>query len=153
MITGARSNYALGQDFRIFSFLSKWNREEKAPRNAFLFQSGIAFLLILLGSLTRSGFVTMVEYTAPVFWFFFLLAGVTLFVLRFKEPHKFRPFNVPLYPTVPVLFCLSAAYMLHSSLSYTGVGALIGICVLLAGIPFLFIKTRIIKRRNNNEKS
>ncbi|HEX2869334.1 MAG TPA: amino acid permease [Ignavibacteriales bacterium] len=140
MITGARTNYALGQDFRFFGFLSRWGSNEKSPKNAFLFQSAMAFLLILLGTLTRSGFVTMVEYTAPVFWFFFLLAGITLFVLRYKEPDKPRPFRVPLYPVVPLLFCLSAAYMLHSSLSYTGIGALIGVCVLIAGIPFLFIK-------------
>lgn len=140
MITGARTNYALGRDFSTFRFLSKWNSNEKSPKNAFLFQSGIAFILIILGSLTRNGFVTMVEYTAPVFWLFFLLVGVTLFILRYKNPNTFRPFSVPLYPVVPVMFCLSAAYMLHSSLSYTGIGALIGICVLFAGIPFLFIK-------------
>ncbi|MGE5352309.1 MAG: APC family permease [Acidobacteriota bacterium] len=139
MITGARTNYALGRDFSAFRFLSKWNSDQNAPRNAYLFQSGIAFLLIILGSLTRSGFVTMVEYTAPVFWFFFLLVGVTLFILRYKNPNTFRPFSVPVYPVVPVMFCLSAAYMLYSSLSYTGLGALIGICVLFAGIPFLFI--------------
>ncbi|MCU7494053.1 MAG: amino acid permease [Ignavibacteria bacterium] len=151
MITGARTNYALGQDFRFFRFLARWSPDEKSPKNAFLFQSAIALLLIVLGSLTRSGFVTMVEYTAPVFWFFFLLAGITLFILRYKEPHKFRPFTVPLYPLVPILFCLSAAYMLHSSLSYTGIGALIGVCVLLAGIPFLFIKNDTTEKKEEQK--
>ena len=40
------------------------------------------------GRLTRRGFETMVEYTAPVFWFFFLLAGVSLLVLRRREPRR-----------------------------------------------------------------
>lgn len=152
MITGARTNYALGQDLRIFGFLSRWDENQNAPKNAFLFQSAIAFLLIILGTATRSGFVTMVEYTAPVFWLFFLLVGITLFILRRKEPKRFRPFTVPLFPVIPVLFCLSAAYMLHSSLAYTGIGALIGIIVLIAGIPFLFSKDRETeKRRKNNE--
>ena len=33
-------------------------------------------------SFTRKGFETAVEYTAPVFWFFFLLVGISLFVLQ-----------------------------------------------------------------------
>jgi hypothetical protein len=37
----------------------------------------------------------------------------------------------------PVLFCLICAYLLYSSLVYTGYGALVGIAVLLAGIPLL----------------
>jgi basic amino acid/polyamine antiporter, APA family len=143
MITGARTNYALGQDFKNFRFLSKWNENESAPLNAFLFQSGIALLLIALGTATRSGFITMVEYTAPVFWLFFLLVGISLFILRRKEPGRERPFKVPLYPIIPLLFCITAAYMLYSSLVYTGIGALIGVIVLVAGIPFILIKKSI----------
>lgn len=138
MITGARTNYALGNDFNKFRFLSRWNETDKAPVNAFFLQTGIALSLIFLGTFTRSGFVTMVEYTAPVFWFFFLMVGISLFVLRRKDPDTFRPFVVPLYPLTPVLFCTAAVYMLYSSLAYTGIGALIGVMVLLAGVPFLF---------------
>jgi len=140
MITGARSNYALGNDFKTFKFLSRWKEDEPAPVYSFVFQSCIALLLIALGTVTRNGFVTMVEYTAPVFWFFFLLIGISLIILRIKEPEKARPFRVPLYPFVPVLFCIAAAYMLYSSLVYTGVGALIGIAVLISGLPFLLLK-------------
>src|SRR5690606_7198654 len=137
MITGSRTNYAIGQDFRIFHFLSKWNDKGSTPVNAFLFQSLIALLLIALGTATRSGFITMVEYTAPVFWFFFLLVGISLFILRKKEQERHRPFLVPLYPLIPFLFFISAGYMLYSSLVYTGIGAVIGVLVLLCGLPFL----------------
>jgi basic amino acid/polyamine antiporter, APA family len=140
MITGARTNYALGEDFHHFRFLSKWN--SLAPANAYLFQAGVALILILVGSFTRSGFITMVEFTAPVFWFFFLLVGVSVFILRWKDPHRNRPFTVPLYPFVPLIFCATAIFMLHSSLVYTGIGALIGVLVLLTGIPFIFFNKR-----------
>lgn len=142
MITGARTNFALGQDFKKFNFLSKWNENDGTPVNAFLFQSAIALFLIVLGTATRSGFVTMVEYTAPVFWFFFLLVGISLFVLRKKEPDIVRPFYVPVYPLVPILFCLAALFMLYSSLNYTGIGAFIGVAVLIAGIPILFFSLK-----------
>jgi amino acid transporter len=137
MITGARTNYALGMDFRTFSFLS--HLKKGFSLNAFLFQSAIALALVGFGSFARNSFVTMVEYTAPVFWLFFLLVGISLFVLRHKEANIYRPFLVPLYPVIPVIFCLAAAYMLYSSLAYTGGGALTGLIVLCAGVLFLFI--------------
>jgi basic amino acid/polyamine antiporter, APA family len=137
--TGARSIYALGQDYRPLSFLGRWRAVGNTPANALLMQGGIALLLVLLGAWARNGFVTMVEYTAPVFWFFFLLVGLSLFVLRTQEPERLRPFRVPLYPLTPLIFCISCVYMLHSSLAYTGPGAVIGVGVLVAGVPLLFL--------------
>jgi len=32
----------------------------------------------------------MVEYTAPVFWFFILMVGISIFVLRYKNPDLSR---------------------------------------------------------------
>lgn len=146
IITGARTNYSLGRDFRAFRILGKWADGTNVPMNALLLQCGIALLLVLLGTVTRSGFSTMVEYTAPVFWFFFLLVGVSLFILRKKDPARARPFRVPLYPATPVVFCLFSAYMLQSSFAYAGVGALAGIGVLAAGIPFMFMALRSEKK-------
>jgi amino acid transporter len=100
-------------------------------------QGAVALVLVLFGLLTREGFTTIVEFTAPVFWLFFLLTGISLFVLRVKEPAVKRPFRVPLYPLTPLIFCVSSLYMLWSSLAYTGVGALAGVLILLAGVPLL----------------
>lgn len=137
--TGARSIYALGQDYRPLSFLGRWQGGRNTPANALLVQGSIALLLVLLGAWARDGFVTMVEYTAPVFWFFFLLVGLSVFVLRTQEPERLRPFHVPLYPVTPLIFCVTCVYMLHSSLAYTGPGAIVGVGVLLAGVPLLFV--------------
>lgn len=139
IFTGARTNYALGQDFSIFTFLGSRGNRLSTPTNALLVQSAITLFLVFLGTLTltRQGFETMVDYTAPVFWFFFLLSGVSLFVLRIREPEVPRPFRVPFYPLTPILFCAICAYLLYASIAYTGVGALVGVVVVLAGIPLL----------------
>jgi amino acid transporter len=105
-------------------------------------QGAVALLLVLLGTASRHGFSTMVEYTAPVFWLFFLLTGISLFVLRRKDRGIARPFPVPLYPVTPILFCAMCAYLLYSSLAYTGWGALVGAGVLLLGLPLLLIARR-----------
>lgn len=137
IFTGARTNYALGQDFRLFAFLGRWSDRTNTPPNALLVQGVITLALVLLGTLTRNGFETMVDYTAPVFWFFFLLSGISLFVLRRREPEIPRPFRVPGYPLIPLLFCGICGYLLYSSLAYTGIGALVGVAVLLVGAPLL----------------
>lgn len=147
IFTGARTNYALGRDFPVFSALGKWNETTSSPVNAFVAQGLISLALISLGLVTRSGFETIVEYTAPVFWFFLLLVGIALFVLRKKEPHRERPFRVPLYPLTPIIFCLSSAYLLYSSLVYTGLGALVGIGVLMVGVLLLLALPYIGKRK------
>jgi amino acid transporter len=133
IFTGARTNYALGRDFPVFAPLGKWSAGADAPINAFIVQGIIALALVGLGMWTREGIKTLIDYTAPVFWFFFLLVGIALFVLRRKEPDIERPFRVPLYPLTPIIFCLTSAYLLYSSLAYTGLGALVGVAVLLIG--------------------
>ncbi|MEH2221868.1 APC family permease [Nostoc sp.] len=138
IFTGARTNYALGQDFSLFGFMGRWQQRPSSPTYALFLQAAIALALVFLGTLTRKGFETMVDYTAPIFWFFFLLSGISLLVLRIREPHIVRPFRVPFYPLTPLLFCAVCAYLLYSSLVYTGVGAIAGVFVVAAGIPLLF---------------
>jgi amino acid transporter len=139
IFTGARTNYALGQDWKLFSWLGRWDERTQTPLNALMVQGIIALALIWLGTLTRNGFTTMVEYTAPVFWFFLLLTTLSLFVLRTVEPELSRSFRVPLYPLTPLLFCATCVYMLQASLTYTGIGALVGVVVLLSGVPLLLV--------------
>ncbi|HUG54937.1 MAG TPA: amino acid permease [Vicinamibacteria bacterium] len=143
IITGARSGYAVGRDFERLSFLGRWRGDAGTPTAALIAQGALALALVAIGSLTRRGFETMVELTAPVFWLFFLLVGISLPVLRRREPHVPRPFPVPLYPLTPLLFCASAAYMLFASIAHTGMGSLVGLAVLALGLPaFLAVRRR-----------
>lgn len=139
IFTGARSTLALGGDFRLFTLLGQRNGATGAPANALLLQGAIALALVVLGAQARSGFQTMVEYTAPVFWSFMLLVGISLFLFRRREPERPRGFRVPLYPLTPLLFCLTSAYLLYASLAYTGIGALVGIAILAVGIPVFML--------------
>src|SRR5690606_16670192 len=116
IFTGARTNHALGQDFAQFAFMKTWKSGTSTPVTALVVQGAIAMVLIGIGSLARSGFESMVDFTAPIFWFFILFTGIALFVLRYKEPNAPRPFSVPLYPILPLVFCLTSGYLLYASL-------------------------------------
>ena len=142
IMVGARSNYALGRDWPVLAFLGRWNARTGSPTPALLLQAAVALALIAFGAFMRQGFETMVDYTAPVFWLFFLLTGIALFVLRWREPELARPFRVPLYPLLPLAFCASSAWLLYSSLAYTRLGALVGVGVLAAGVPLLALAAR-----------
>ncbi|MBA3260549.1 MAG: APC family permease [Gemmatimonadales bacterium] len=137
MITGARSNYALGRDIPLFGFLGGWHEVGSTPKAAFLLQGAIALALVGFGALARSGFEAMVAYTAPVFWLILFGTGASLIALRRLDPRADRPFRVPLYPLTPLLFCAIAGYMLYSSVAYAGRGAFLGLAVMLAGLPLL----------------
>lgn len=138
IFTGARTNFALGRDFSLFRALGHWKETGQTPATALIVQGVIALILVAFGtSVARGGIQTMVDYTAPVFWFFFLLTGVALFILRRQTPEAAQPFRVPLYPITPLLFCATCAYMLYSSVTFTGVGAAYGVAIVAAGLPIL----------------
>jgi amino acid transporter len=143
VFTGARTNFALGRDFAIFRALGHWSERSSAPINALLVQGAIALALVGLASMTPDGFQTMVGYTAPAFWLFFLLTSVSLFLLRRQTPVNTDPFRVPLYPVTPLLFVAACAWMLYSSVNYAlsldpgSIGAMVGIAMLASGVPVL----------------
>ena len=150
IFTGARTTYAMGRDFSLFSRLGSWRQSGSTPANALVLQGAIALALVWAGSFTQDGFSAMVAYTAPVFWTFFYLTGVTLFLFRDRgaEPGGFR---VPLFPHVPIAFAVMCLYMLYSSIAYVrnpdfgpkfGDLVLMGLVAMAAGIPMYFVARR-----------
>jgi len=133
VITGARSAFALGRDVPALRWLGRWHEGSGSPRHALLAQGAVALGLVGAGGFARDGFQLAVDYTAPTFWFFFLLSGASLIVLRRREPDRPRPFRVPFYPLLPLAFCAVNAWLLWSSLTVTGLSALVGVGVVATG--------------------
>lgn len=118
MIVGARTNFALGRDWASLQALGQWQTQAGAPRKALWAQAAISIALVLLGMQEGDGFSAMVEFTAPVFWGFLFLVGVAVMWLRQTDPLAPRPFKVPLYPLLPLVFCAACAWLTYSSISY-----------------------------------
>ncbi|HTT12985.1 MAG TPA: amino acid permease [Burkholderiaceae bacterium] len=118
MLVGARTNYTFANHWRIVRFMGRWDGTRGVPVAAFLVQGAISLVLVLIAAREESGVRTMVDFTSPVFWFFIMLTGVALIVLRFKFAHVTRPFKVPLYPILPLAFIATCAYLLYSSITY-----------------------------------
>jgi amino acid transporter len=164
ILTGARVHARLGADFSLLSALGRWHPRRKSPLGALVAQGLVTIAWIgLVGTATgrnavdtalravdlrpatwsgHGGFDTLLRCTAPVFWTFFLLTGISLFVLRHRDPDRPRPFKVPLYPVTPLVFCATCAYMLISAVDYAGPLTLVGVCLVVLGLPLYFASKR-----------
>jgi amino acid transporter len=138
LIAGPRTTYAAARDLAAEWHLARWNAQRGTPTTAVVATSTVALGLVAFGALTRGGFSTMVDYLSPVYWFFITLSGLAVIVLRRKEPTRVRPFRVPLYPVLPLLFSGCSAYVLWSSLVYVKAGAMVGVAVLALGAAMLW---------------
>ena len=134
IITGSRSTIAF---FESTPHLASYGLKVQDERTAFLVQMFAAMLLVGIGGLSRDGFESMVAFTAPAFWIFFMLTTFSLIILRQKNPDRVRSFSVPLYPLTPLIFCGVCAFMTYASLRHAGIGSLIGLGIMILGIPLV----------------
>jgi amino acid transporter len=147
LLVSARTNYSLGADWRLFAFMNRWSGERDAPVAALLVTGALSLALVGVAALNQGGVKFLVEFTAPVFWFFFLLTGIALFVLRRRQPQAARPFAVPLYPLLPAVFVLTCAFLLYKSLQWALVNESVQIAlyVMAAGVA-VWLVARLARR-------
>jgi amino acid transporter len=146
LIVGARTTYAAARDLAAAggraTALARWHPRRGMPDAAVAALGAVALLLVGLGTLTRGGFATLVDYLAPVYWGFMCASAAALLVLRRRLPQVPRPFRVPGHPWLPLAFCAGSGWMLWASLAYVKVGALVGLAVLALGGGLLAWLTR-----------
>lgn len=159
IIVGARTTYAAARDWPQLAAAGRWDERRGIPTRAILAQSAVALVLVAWGATTRDGFEALVNFTAPIYWGFMFLSGLALIVLRIRMPDVPRPFRVPLFPLLPMLFCIASAAMVYSSIDYVvylwsdpanRVGAFGNIAVLLGGIAAAIILTLTARRQIPN---
>jgi APA family basic amino acid/polyamine antiporter len=122
LLTGARVYYALGKEHRMFAWLGHWHPRWGTPARSLIAQALVAVALIISFGPERDGFTKMVIFTTPVFWFFFLLTGISLFVFRWRDAKAGQPDDhisrAVLYPLTPIVFCLTSIYMMYASVTW-----------------------------------
>jgi APA family basic amino acid/polyamine antiporter len=64
------------------------------------------------------------------------MATASVIVLRKKRPDLVRPYRAIGYPIVPILFVLVAAALILSTLLKSTRESIIGLVLILAGVPF-----------------
>ena len=118
IFTGARVYYAMGRDHSVFGLLGNWDPQRSTPIWSLLVQGIITIGLVAGFGWYQDGFNNLLNFTTPIFWTFFFLVGLSLFVLRVREPQVHRPYRVILFPLVPIAFCCSCCFMIYASVTY-----------------------------------
>jgi APA family basic amino acid/polyamine antiporter len=109
------------------------------PANAIAIQGAIASLLVSLGN-----FEQIISYALFIVVFFLGLTVSGLFVLRSRQRAGDSVILTPGYPATPLAFLLLVATMLILVAVHTPRGALMGVAVVLAGLPvYEFLRRRL----------
>lgn len=114
IFTGARISYAMGEDYRMFKALGRWDSRTGTPVWALAVQGGIAMCLIL----AFGGYLDAVLYTAAAVYAFYLGTSLSVIVLRFREPGVERSYRVTGYPLTPLIFSGVCGLLIYSSINY-----------------------------------
>lgn len=145
ILVGGRIYHPFGRDHQLFHILSQWNPKSSVPTAAFVVQGIIACALLFWGN-----FEELVIFTSAAHWLFMAMVGISLLVLRWREPEVDRPFRVPLYPVIPLLYIATCLMLLYSSFNYassiTPYGAWIGFGIVLLGLPVYWLSQHLNKK-------
>ena len=76
-------------------------------------------------------------------WIFYGLSALAVIVLRRRQPDLARPYRVPLYPWLPLIFALMAGLLVVNSLVSSPESSLYGFAFLALGIPVYWIRRRL----------
>ena len=108
----------MGQDYHFYRILGRWNDRLDAPVWSLVFQAIISLVLIATLGMGENAFQRLVIFSAPLYWFFVFMVGVALFIFRRNQTANETSFKVPLYPWLPLVFCLSSLFLLYASFAY-----------------------------------
>jgi APA family basic amino acid/polyamine antiporter len=130
VLAGARVIYAMSREGHFFQALGRVHPRFHTPHLSLLVQGVWSCLLILLG-----GYEQLFTYVIFAAWIFYLLTTLAVVVLRVKWPQAERPFRVPGYPVVPLLFVAAALWFIANTLRERPWESLIGSAIVLIGVP------------------
>ncbi|MFY9646389.1 MAG: amino acid permease, partial [Terriglobales bacterium] len=138
IMSGARVPFATARDGYFFKAIAEVHPRFHTPSVSIVVQGMLSIVLLLLGGSFRQ-FFSLAIFAE---WMFYMIAGSTVFIFRWREPKAFRPYRVLGYPLVPAVFVLfSAALLYHTFIdnlkSSTG-----GCLAILAGIPVFYFFAR-----------
>ena len=157
VLATARVSFAMAREQRFFRFAGKVHPRFHTPGNALLLHAGWASVLVVSGS-----FDMLTDMLIFISWLFYGMTVAGLFILRRKLPHVHRPYKVPGYPLVPLIFCAFTAMFLVITLyndinNYAEgktpvVNAAMGFVLTLIGVPFYWYFKRMQKKKSAIEK-
>ncbi len=136
ILTGSRPYYAMSRDKLFFSGIGKLN-SRSVPGNSLLWQGIWASVLVLSGT-----FDQLTDMLIFAVYIFYGATATGVFILRRRLPDAHRPYKVPGYPVITAVFVLFCIGLFINTIITQPREALIGLTLILAGIPVYFLFRR-----------
>ena len=136
-LTGPRVYFAMAKDGLFFPGFARLNPKTGAPTLAIVVQGIWSCVLTMAGS-----FQELFTYVIFTSWMFYGATVLGVVVLRWRMPELSRPYRVPGYPWIPMLFVLSAAFITVTTIVNRPRNAFYGIGLILLGLPFYWFLFR-----------
>ena len=130
ILTCSRIYQPMAEDGLFFRSLAKIHPRGHVPAASLAAQGAWAGVLVLSGT-----FEQLYTYVIFVEVLFFAATGAAIYVLRRKMPEAPRPYRTWGYPWVPALFVASSFLLTMNTLLERPVEALIGLGLLVLGLP------------------
>jgi APA family basic amino acid/polyamine antiporter len=130
MLSAARVPYAAARDGLFFAAFGRLNRGARVP--AFSLVLLAAWSTVLAASGTFDQLTNMATLSYALFW---IPVSLAVIVLRRRLPDAPRPYRVPLYPLVPVVFALVMLWIVASALITSPKESCAAIALILLGLP------------------
>ena len=133
ILTGSRVPYAAARDGLFFRAVGRVDVHYQSPAVSILALSGWAALLVLSGRYEQ-----LFTYVIFASWILYGMTAAAVIVLRWKRPEMPRPYRTLGYPWVPGVFVLVAIVLILSTLFDSPRESLMGIGLIVLGLPFYF---------------
>lgn len=140
-MTTARVYFAMARDKLFFRRLGQTHPRYKTPSASLVIQAVWAIVLTLTGT-----FDQLFTYVIFAGWIFYALGAAGIFILRKRSPGVRRAYRVPFYPVVPLLFVVVATWFVVNTLIEQTADSMVGVLLLVAGVPFYRYWERTMKR-------
>jgi APA family basic amino acid/polyamine antiporter len=140
-MTTARVYYAMAADRLFFRRLGTTHPRYRTPATSLVIQGLWASLLTLSGT-----FDQLFTYVIFAGWIFYALGAAAIFLLRRRRSETNRAYRVPLYPFVPLAFVVVATWFVINTVMYQTKDSMVGMLLLLLGVPFYLYWRRALHR-------
>lgn len=137
LMTAPRIYFTMANDGLFVKSAGKVHPKHLTPHRSIIYQMFWCILLIVSGS-----FDMLTEMLVFVAFIFYGCGAFGVIVLRRKMPDAPRPFKVPLYPVIPIVFTLFSAFLVFYSISSSPGNAIVGLILLAIGFPLYFVFKR-----------
>lgn len=133
-LSAPRIYFAMARDRIFFKSLANVHHRFRTPVNAILLQSGWAIILLLFWG-TFEDVITYVTFTD---WIFFSLTAIGVFILRYKQKDRLRPYKTAGYPFTPAVFIAITIFFVINTLIEKPLQALAGLLLMSIGTGLFF---------------